>query len=549
MAASLLHSLALPLSRRSFAIPRQRPNCKFKIFVRFGVLGLPRGGLLKLRYVREELVPPTEEDLQGSNMLDKAYIGTDGMDDLERQLQDLFIEIKTKLEMGNKDDATDLLQANYESVKEQIEDGVKGIEQAAVMDIIALGYMGIGDFEFVEHLLDMLAGIMGPLHDDVPLVDSILVHMGSMFTALSKFEDAILAYERSLKILERKFGNDNPLLIPPLMGMAKVFTSIGRSTKAIVIYHRAVGILEKTRGKESKELVVPLFGLGNLLINVGKAAEAETCFSRILEIYKEAYGENDGRTGMAMCSFAHALCATGNVEEAIHMYKRGLQVIKDTEYMASDDDVLEKMKTDLAELLHATGREQEGRELLQECLLITEKYKGIEHPNSVTHLLNLATSHSRSKNFVEAERLLRTCLHIMSRALGPNDQALTVPLLHLAVTLYHLKQNEEAEVLALEALRIREDAFGMESLPVGEALDCLVSIQARLEKDDRDILDKLKRILSIQEKETGYESEEVMITLKKIVFYLDKMGMKDEKLPLQRRLSILRTKFKQKIPV
>ncbi|XP_072961485.1 uncharacterized protein [Typha angustifolia] len=488
MTASLLHSLALPLSRRSFAIPHQRPNCKFKIFVRFGVLGLPRGGLLKLRYVREELVPPTEEDLQGrSNMLDKAYIGTDGMDDLERQLQDFFIEIKTKLEMGNKDDAKDLLQANYESVKEQIEDGVKGIEQAAVMDIIALGYMGI--------------------------------------------------------------GNDNPLLIPPLMGMAKVFTSIGRSTKAIVIYHRAVGILEKTSGKESKELVVPLFGLGNLLINVGKAAEAETCFSRILEIYKEAYGENDGRTGMAMCSFAHALCATGNVEEAIHMYNRGLQVIKDTEYMASDDDVLEKMKTDLAELLHVTGREQEGRELLQECLLITEKYKGIEHPNSVTHLLNLATSHSRSKNFVEAERLLRTCLHIMSRALGPNDQALTVPLLHLAVTLYHLKQNEEAEVHALEALRIREDAFGMESLPVGEALDCLVSIQARLEKDDRDILDKLKRILSIQEKEMGYESEEVMITLKKIVFYLDKMGMKDEKLPLQRRLSILRTKFKQKIPV
>lgn len=47
---------------------------------------------------------------------------------------------------------------------------------------------------------------MSTLNDDVPLVDSILVHMGSMFTALCKFEDALHAYERSLKILELYFG-------------------------------------------------------------------------------------------------------------------------------------------------------------------------------------------------------------------------------------------------------------------------------------------------------------------------------------------------------
>lgn len=87
------------------------------------------------------------------------------------------------------------------------------------------------------------------------------------------------------------------------------------------------------------------------------------------------------------------------------------------------------------------------------------------------------------------------------------------------------------------------------SLSTGEALDCLVSIQTRLGEDDRDILAKLKRILSIQEKEMGYESEEVMTTLKKVVYYLDKMGKKEEKLPLQRRLSLLRTKYKHKVPV
>ena len=82
---------------------------------------------------------------------------------------------------------------------------------------------------------------------------------------------------------------------------------------------------------------------------------------------------------------------------------------------------------------------------------------------------------------------------------------------------------------------------------LGEALDCLVSIQTRLGADDNELLTLLKRVLGIQEKEFGYESEEVMITLKKILFYLDKLGMKQEKFPVQRRLSVLRNKYKHKI--
>lgn len=81
-----------------------------------------------------------------------------------------------------------------------------------------------------------------------------------------------------------------------------------------------------------------------------------------------------------------------------------------------------------------------------------------------------------------------------------------------------------------------------------EALDCLVSIQNRLINDNEVLLEQLKRVLRIQEKELGYESEEVLETLKKMAFYLDKLGRKDEKLSLQKRLSMLRMKFKQRTP-
>lgn len=75
----------------------------------------------------------------------------------------------------------------------------------------------------------------------------------------------------------------------------------------------------------------------------------------------------------------------------------------------------------------------------------------------------------------------------------------------------------------------------------------MASIQTKLEKPDAGILMLLNQVLKIQEREFGSESEKVMETLKKAVYYLDKMGKKDEKLPLQRRLYALRSKFTQMV--
>ncbi|PON81247.1 N-terminal acetyltransferase A, auxiliary subunit [Trema orientale] len=471
----------------------------------------------------------------------------DGEDGFERELQELFDEVKMMISMGNKSDAADLLRANYEAVKERVNAGARGMEEAALIDVIALGYMALGDLKLVGSLLGMFSEVVNSLKDDEQLLDSVLVHMGSMYSTLGKFEKSVTIYHRAIDIMEKKYGRESVFLVTPFLGMAKALGSMGKAAKAIELYHRTITILESGRGAQSEDLVIPLFGLGNLLLQEGKAKDAETPFLRILNIYTKVYGECDGRVGMAMCSLAHAQCAMGKADEAIRLYRNALQLVKDSNYMAMDDSTMEKIRIDLAELLHVVGRGKEGRELLEECLLITEKSRGKEHPSSVTHLINLATSHLRSKNYAEAEHLLRTSLQIMAKTVGTDDQSITFPMLHLAVALYHLRRDEEAEQIALEALRIREKAFGKDSLPVAEALDCLVSIQNRLIKDDGVLLEQLKRVLRIQERELGNEREEVLETLKKIAFYLDKLGRKDEKSSLQKRLSMLRMKFKQRI--
>lgn len=81
-------------------------------------------------------------------------------------------------------------------------------------------------------------------------------------------------------------------------------------------------------------------------------------------------------------------------------------------------------------------------------------------------------------------------------------------------------------------------------------LDCLVLIQAKLERDEGEILEKLKRVLPIHERLRGTESVKVMITLRKIVFYLNKTGKNDEKTSYMMRLAhvlaVLRYKLNNK---
>lgn len=48
--------------------------------------------------------------------------------------------------------------------------------------------------------------VVDNLKDDAPRLDSILMHMGSMYATLSKFEKSLDVYQRAVYIMERTYG-------------------------------------------------------------------------------------------------------------------------------------------------------------------------------------------------------------------------------------------------------------------------------------------------------------------------------------------------------
>ncbi|KAH9329598.1 hypothetical protein KI387_001706, partial [Taxus chinensis] len=405
--------------------------------------------------------------------------------ELVDQLQELLIKVDQMIKNGDEGTARELIEANFEVVTEQLEMGVKGVEQAAMLDILAQLNLSLFEYTATEYLLEQIKEIMANVGNHEPLVDRILEHMGSMYTALEKPEEALPLYIRSLKIQEGILGKDNPLLVNILLGSASIYNALGEGNESIELYDRAISILEARKGAESEDLVFPLTQLSNVLIEEHRVEEAEESLCRALNILEKLHGENDTRTGSVMCLLARAFCAKGEVRYAVSLYKKGLHIMENNGDLALDDPVLETIRIDFAELLYVLGREEESQQLWEKNLLIKEEALGNDHPSLALHLQNLATSYAQSGKFEKSEHLLRRGLRILSSNLVRDAPETSVPMVSLATNLYRQGRNKEAEGLALDALRIREAVFEKDGLLVGEACDCLALIQHALGKDDR----------------------------------------------------------------
>lgn len=458
--------------------------------------------------------------------------------ELQEQLQQLYSKVLKLIEEGEEDSGRALIEANYEVVMEQLESGDKSMDQIAMLDILAQLRLSLGEFEEAEYLLDKTKDLMEAVGIDPeqPLVDRILEHVGSMYTALGKPSEGLPFYLKSIEIQEHLLGEESPLIVKTLLGLATTLTDMDDTIRAIGVYNRVLLIIEKNKGPTDESLALPLSHLGHCLLEEGRVDEAELAMLRALKLVEQTFGALDGRVGIAKCALARTKAARGAVDESVSLYREGLHVMEGCSKFMDDDPSLETVRTDLAELLNMIERHDEAEELWEKNLHAKERVIGPNDPTLVVHLQNLATAYAVSGKYEECVPLLRRSLKLTTANLGPNAPQVSVPLECLATALHHTGRQYEAEPLARQALHIREAAFGSDSAIVGEACNCLASILHSIGRFE-EALTLMKRVLAIQEKHLGPDSPEIVMTLQLMIMLLDKLGRIDDIEPLYMRLA------------
>jgi len=237
----------------------------------------------------------------------------DGVTNLEENLQELYTEVNRIIKEGDTETAREIVDANYEALLSQLGDEAAGIEQAAMLDILAQLRLSLGDYDEVEQLLAQIRDILKKVGPDThqPLLDNILGHMGQMYSALGKPAEAVPMLEDSLEIQENIMGPDSPFIIKLLVDLANTYVENDEADKAIETYRRVISTIEKASDPSDERLAQPLAEISHLLLGEGKFDEAEVAIRRALHIVESSLGKEHWQAGSATCALARAKVAKG----------------------------------------------------------------------------------------------------------------------------------------------------------------------------------------------------------------------------------------------
>ncbi len=78
------------------------------------------------------------------------------VNEMQAQLEELYRYVTELIEEGDKDTAREMIEANHKLFVDQLESEYQGMEQVAMLDILAQLRMSLREIEEVEFLLDQV---------------------------------------------------------------------------------------------------------------------------------------------------------------------------------------------------------------------------------------------------------------------------------------------------------------------------------------------------------------------------------------------------------
>jgi len=165
------------------------------------------------------------------------------------------------------------------------------------------------------------------------------------------------------------------------------------------------------------------------------------------------------------------------------------------------------------------------------ALAINERMLGVEHPDTVFNLNNLATLYYKQGLYAQAETLLVRALAIREKELGPEHPNIATSLNNLALLYQTRGLYVQAKSLLVRALAIREKALGVEHLDTVLSLNNLAGLysdQGQFAQAEPLYI----RALAIHEKVLGLEHPDTATSLNNLAALYRTQGLYERAEPL-----------------
>ncbi|MEH2152698.1 tetratricopeptide repeat protein, partial [Nostoc sp.] len=233
--------------------------------------------------------------------------------------------------------------------------------------------------------------------------------------------------------------------------------------------------------------------------------------------------------------------AQGLYDKAAPWWEQCLEITK--KRLGEEHPDVAASLNNLASLYHNQGRYSEAEPLYIQALALTRKLLGEEHPNVALSLNNLASLYYSQGRYSEAEPLLYSqALALSRKLLGEEHPDVALSLNNLAELYRNQGRYSEAEPLNIQALTLWRKLLGEEHPDVALSLNNLAELyrnQGRYSEAE----ELYSQALALRRKLLGEEHPDVALSLNNLAGLYDSQGRYSEAEELYSQALALRRKL------
>ncbi|OHW99554.1 kinesin light chain, partial [Colletotrichum incanum] len=158
---------------------------------------------------------------------------------------------------------------------------------------------------------------------------------------------------------------------------------------------------------------------------------------------------------------------TGESNRLLGRYSKAEQIQRQTLELSQkvlgleDPDTLGSMNN-LAVVLQYQGRYKEAEQIQRQTLELRQKVLGLEDPNTLGSMNNLAAVLQYQGRYKEAEQIHQQTLELRQKVLGLEDPNTLASMNNLAEVLRYQGRYKEAEQIQRQTLQLKEEVLGLE---------------------------------------------------------------------------------------
>lgn len=296
--------------------------------------------------------------------------------------------------------------------------------------------------------------------------------LGNVYLALAKYDRAEKFFWDALNIWQQMPEPQHPLMCMTLNGLAQLSLARGRYAQAELYLQQERAHLEQTLQPVHPALAYNLNGWALLYIAQGKYHQVEPLLRQSLTILEQTVGLHHPIAGRTFDTLGRL------------SYLQGKYMAAQRKYMTAEQS-------------------------FQKAQSIREQALGVEHPDVLTTINNLADVYMKQDKLNVAEELYKDVLAVRTRILGAEHPAVAQTLQSMAQLSYSQRQYAHAQQVYNQVRTIREKVLGPEHPDVAQCLYGLALIYYQKWKKFDLAEPLLQRALAIYEKAQVPEHPEV----------------------------------------